>query len=98
MLTCICRASTTSSVLSALDAKLNTIAAQTAAHKHHQQEYERQLQSNLKEVQDKQKEKGAGTGERGGFGRRGTLQFERDRENMMEVDELDPKGKGRKFM
>jgi COP9 signalosome complex subunit 7 len=100
-LTCIRRASTTASVLSALDAKLNTIASQTAVHKQHQQEYEKQLQANLKEVHDKQKEKSLGNatgGERGGLGRRGTVQFDRDRENMMEVDELDPKGKGRKFM
>lgn len=70
-------------------------------HKQHQQEYEKQLQANLKEVHDKQKEKSLGNatgGERGGLGRRGTVQFDRDRENMMEVDELDPKGKGRKFM
>jgi COP9 signalosome complex subunit 7 len=98
-LTCIRRASTSSSVLSALDAKLNTIAAQTAVHKKHQQEYEKQLQANLKDVHDKQKEKSLGGtgGERGGLGRRGTLQFDRERENLMEVDDLDPRGKGRKF-
>lgn len=97
--TFIFRASTTSSVLSALDAKLNSIAAQSAAHKQHQHDYERQLQSNLREVHEKQqKEKGATGGDRGGLARRGTLQFDRERENMMEVDELDPKGKGRKFM
>jgi COP9 signalosome complex subunit 7 len=92
-------ASTTSSVLSALDAKLNVIAAQTVVHKQHQQEYEKQLQANLKEVHDKQKEKSLGStgGERAGLGRRGT-QFDRDRENMMEVDDLDPKGRGRKFV
>ena len=98
---CTRRASTTSSVLSALDAKLNTIAAQTTVHKQCQQEYEKQLQANLKEVHDKQKEKSLGSGiggERAGLGRRGTLQYDRDRENMMEVDEFDSRGKGRRFM
>jgi len=101
VLTCISRASTSSSVLSALDSKLNAIAAQTATLKQRQQEYEKQLQANLKDVHDKQKEKslGSGAGSGGaGLGRRGTLQFDRDRENMMEVDEHDPRGKGRKFM
>lgn len=94
------RASTTSSVLSALDAQLNAIATENAAHKRCQQEYEKQLQVNLKEVNEKQKEKNLGsvTGvDRGGLGRRGTLQFDRERENMMEVDEIDLRGKGRKF-
>jgi hypothetical protein len=57
------------------------------------------LQTNLKDVHEKQKEKSLGSstgGERAGLGRRGTLHF--DRESMMEVDELDPRGKGRKFM
>src|SRR5882672_4844730 len=95
------RASTTSSVLSALDTKLNAIAVQSTVRKQHQQEYEKQLQANLKDVHDKQKDKSLGSvtaGERAGLSRRGTLQFERDRENLMEVDELDPRGKGRKFM
>lgn len=91
-----CRASTTASVLSALDAKLNAIAGQCLAEKQRQQEYERQLQSNLKEVFDKQKEKGltGSIGDRAGS-RKGT---QLDRENMMDVDDADSRGKNRKFV
>ncbi len=54
------RASTTSGVLTTLDAKINSIAADTAAAKMNLQEHERLLQANLKEVHEKQKEKSLG--------------------------------------
>jgi len=88
----LARASTTSAVLSTLDGKINSIAADAAADKLSQQEHERILQVNLKEVYEKQKEKSFG----------GTMASRRfqvgDRENMhmMDVDEPDNKGKNRK--
>jgi len=86
-------ASTTSGVLTTLDAKINSIAADTAAAKMNQQEHDRQLQANLKEVYDKQKEKSLG----GGMASRRAGYQGADRENMsMDVDELDTKGKNRK--
>lgn len=102
-ITCTSRASTTASVLSTLDTKINVIAAQSQLQKQYQQEYDRQLQFTLKEVHDKHKDKGLGgpgsglntIGERAGLLRRGTLQI--DRENMMDVDELDGR-KGRRYV
>lgn len=96
------RASTTASVLSTLDTKINVIAAQSQLQKQYQQEYDRQLQLTLKEVHDKHKDKSLGgpgsglntIGERAGLLRRGTLQM--DRENMMDIDELDSR-KGRRY-
>jgi len=86
-------ASTTSAVLATLDAKINTIAADTAATKFNQQEHERILQANLKDVYEKQKEKSLGGGM---ASRRAAFQLG-DRENMsMDVDEPDSKGKNRK--
>ncbi|KJA20837.1 hypothetical protein HYPSUDRAFT_68162 [Hypholoma sublateritium FD-334 SS-4] len=86
-------ASTTSGVLTTLDAKINSIAADTAAAKMNQQEHERVLQANLKEVYDKQKEKSLG----GGMASRRAGYQGADRENMnMDVDEQDTKGKNRK--
>ncbi|KAF9527139.1 hypothetical protein CPB83DRAFT_856810 [Crepidotus variabilis] len=87
-------ASTTAAVLSTLDAKIGSIAEANAAQKQSHQEHEKQLQANLKEVYDKQKEKGLGGGS-GMASRRGTFQLG-DRENMMDVDEPDSKGKNRK--
>ncbi|KAJ2928578.1 hypothetical protein H1R20_g8498, partial [Candolleomyces eurysporus] len=52
-------ASTTSAVLSTLDAKINSIAAETTHQKSVKAEYEKTLQQNLKEVHDKNKDKGA---------------------------------------
>jgi COP9 signalosome complex subunit 7 len=86
-------ASTTSAVLATLDGKINSIAADTAAAKLNEQEHERILQTHLKEVHDKQKEKGLGGGM---ASRRAAFQLG-DRENMnMDVDEPDSKGKNRK--
>ena len=86
----------TSAVLVNLDGKINSIAADSAATKLNQQELERILQLNLKDVYDKQKEKSLG----GTMAtRRGPISAS-DRENMMmDVDErheLDNKGKNRK--
>ncbi|KAF4623791.1 hypothetical protein D9613_001386 [Agrocybe pediades] len=86
-------ASTTSAVLATLDNKINAIVADAAAAKLNQQEHERILQANLKEVQDKQKDKNLGGGM---VGRRSAFSVG-DRENMsMDVDEPDAKGKNRK--
>ncbi|KAF8972444.1 hypothetical protein BDZ97DRAFT_1752357 [Flammula alnicola] len=86
-------ASTTSAVLATLDGKINSIAADAAAMKMNQQEHEKILQANLKEVYDKQKEKSLGGGM---ASRRAAFQMG-DRENMsMDVDEPDIKGKNRK--
>lgn len=85
-------ASTTSAVLSTLDGKINAITADSVAAKLSQQEHERILQANLKEVYEKQKEKSFG-------GAMATRRFQvGDRENthMMDVDEPDNKGKNRK--
>ena len=73
-------------MLATLDDKLVNIANSTASWKQTQQEYEKAGQTVLKEVLDKQKEKG------GPPSRRSTY----DRENMMDVDEVDSKGKNRK--
>ncbi|PPQ73262.1 hypothetical protein CVT26_015220 [Gymnopilus dilepis] len=85
-------ASTTSAVLATLDAKINAISADTAAAKFNEQEHEKILQANLKEVHDKQKEKSMGGGM---AGRRAAFQVH-DRENMMDVDEPENKSKNRK--
>jgi len=85
-------ASTTSAVLATLDAKINTIAADTAAIKYNEQEHEKILQNNLKEVHDKQKEKSMG----GGMASRRAAFQGNDRENMMDVDEPENKNKNRK--
>jgi COP9 signalosome complex subunit 7 len=89
------RASTTAAVLATLDGKINSIAADTAAAKLNQQEHERQLQANLKEVHERQKEKSLG----GGMASRRAAFQVGDRENMsMDVDEQDTKGKNRKYV
>jgi len=88
-------ASTTSAVLMTLDGKINSIAAETAATKLNQQEHERILQLNLKDVYDKHKEKSLGGAM---ANRRGPISMS-ERENvnmMMDVDEPDNKGKNRK--
>jgi len=86
------RASTTSAVLVNLDGKINSIAADTAATKSNQQEHERILQLNLKDVYDKQKEKGLGGAM---MTRRGQIPPSERENMMMDVDEPD-KGKNRK--
>ncbi|RDB27416.1 COP9 signalosome complex subunit 7a [Hypsizygus marmoreus] len=55
-------AETTAAVLSTLDDKINQIAAETAKAKADQEKHEKMLQANLKEVYDKQKDKGLGGG------------------------------------
>ncbi|KAF8168507.1 hypothetical protein B0H34DRAFT_793099 [Crassisporium funariophilum] len=88
-------ASTTSAVLTTLDNKINSIASETTAAKFEQQEHERILQANLKEVFDKQKEKSLGGS--GMANRRAPAYGFGDRENMsMDVDDPDNKGKNRK--
>jgi COP9 signalosome complex subunit 7 len=90
------RAETTTAVLATLDEKINDIAAETAATKLNQQEHEKALQANLKEVYDKQKDKSLG----GMMGRRGMhMGNYSDKESMhMDVDEPpeNSKGKNRK--
>jgi COP9 signalosome complex subunit 7 len=86
----------TSAVLANLDGKINSIAADTAATKLHQQEHERILQLNLKDVYDKQKEKSLGGAM---ASRRGPIPLsERENVMMMDVDEPDNKGKNRKYV
>ena len=84
----------TSAVLANLDGKISSIAADTAATKLNQQEHERILQLNLKDVYDKQKEKSLGGAM---VIRRGPVPSS-ERENMMDVDEPDSKGKNRKYV
>lgn len=90
------RAETTTAVLATLDEKITAIAAETAAAKQNQQEHEKVLQANLKEVYDKQKDKSLG----GMMGRRGPhIGGYSDKESMhMDVDEPpeNSKGKNRK--
>ena len=89
------RASTTSAVLANLDGKINSIAADTTATKLNQQEHERILQLNLKDVYDKQKEKSLG----GAMASRRAIIPPSERENMMmDIDEPDNKGKNRKYV
>jgi COP9 signalosome complex subunit 7 len=83
----------TSAVLVNLDSKINSIAADTAAAKLNQQEHERILQLNLKDVYDKQKEKSLGGAM---ASRRGPVPSSERENMMMDVDEPDNKGKNRK--
>jgi len=69
-------------VLATLDEKISSIASETAATKLRQEEHEKAIQANLKEVYDKQKEKSLG----GMMGRRGTHMNLSDVMHM-EVDE-----------
>lgn len=85
----------TSAVLVNLDGKINSIAADSAATKLNQQEHERILQQNLKDVYDKQKEKSLG----GAMAtRRGPIPANERENMMMDVDEPDNKGKNRKYV
>ena len=86
----------TAAVLANLDSKINSIAADAAATKLNQQEHERILQLNLKDVYDKQKEKSLGGSM---ANRRGPIPLsERENMMMMDVDEPDNKGKNRKYV
>ncbi|TFK71684.1 hypothetical protein BDN72DRAFT_837235 [Pluteus cervinus] len=86
-------AATTSEVLNTLDTKIGSIATDTAVRKQAQQEHEKILQSNLKEVHDRLKDKGlsAMLG-----GRRGInpASFS-DRDVLMDIDEPSEASKGR---
>jgi len=92
-------ASTTSAVLATLDNKVATLANETAAKKLYQQEHEKAVQAMLKEVQDKQKDKGASTKPRG-FGSSANTFYEREHPGTMHMDVDEPsensKGKNRK--
>ena len=79
-------------MLATLEDKINLIAADNAAAKLSQQEHERILQMNLKDVYDKQKEKSLG----GAMANRRGPVPQSERENMMmDVDEPN-NGKNRK--
>jgi COP9 signalosome complex subunit 7 len=80
------RASTTSAALVTLDTKIESISAQAAAKRASKEEYEKALQAVIKDVGDRQRDKG-------GMHRKST--FERD---LMDVDDMHEhlKGKNRK--
>jgi COP9 signalosome complex subunit 7 len=86
----------TSAVLENLDGKINSISADTTTTKLNQQEHERILQLNLKDVYDKQKEKSLGGA--GMAARRGPIPASERENMMMDVDEPDNKGKNRKYV
>ena len=94
LLTFYDRAKTTTAVLATLDAKINAIASETAAAKLRQEDQEKVIQANLKEVFEKQKEKGLSAM----MGRRGAHMNIPDKDTMhMDVDEPpEVKGKNRK--
>jgi COP9 signalosome complex subunit 7 len=79
-------------VLSTLDGKINSIVADASAAKLSQQEHERMLQANLKEVYEKQKEKSFG----GAMASRRFQLGDRENVHMMDVDDPESKGKNRK--
>ena len=85
----------TSAVLENLDGKINSIATDTTSTKLNQQEHERILQLNLKDVYDKQKEKSLGGAM---AARRGPVPASERENMMMDVDEPDNKGKNRKYV
>lgn len=91
-----CRADTTTAVLATLDEKISSIASQTTAAKLRQEDHEKVIQANLKEVYDKQKDKGLG----GVPGRRGAQMPNYSEKDLMHMDVDDPtdntKGKNRK--
>ncbi|KAF8635279.1 hypothetical protein AX17_003960 [Amanita inopinata Kibby_2008] len=97
---------TTSAVLATLDTKIEAIAAQTAAKKVEQEEYDKVLYATLKEVAEKQKDKGAfrrGGSSTGVSGSVSGGPADRDKDGtammmMMDVDDIHEqyKGKNRK--
>ncbi|KAH8834233.1 hypothetical protein DL96DRAFT_1666988 [Flagelloscypha sp. PMI_526] len=98
--------STTATVLSTLDNKIDSIAKRAAQQKKRSEAHETRVQTVLKEVQDKQKESnkqaGGGSmaakvrgalGNLGNFGRSSVY----DRDDMMDIDDMETsKGKNRK--
>jgi len=90
------RANTTTAVLATLDAKISSIASETTAAKLRQEDHEKLIQLNLKEVYEKQKDKGLG----GMMGRRGLHTTNFSDKDVMHMDVDDPpdnmKGKNRK--
>jgi hypothetical protein len=95
-LTHLNRADTTTAVLGTLDEKISSIASETTAAKLHQEDHERAVQVNLKEVYDKQKDKGLG----GMMSSRRGMQIANyaDKDMNMDIDETpdSTKGKNRK--
>lgn len=89
-------ADTTTAVLATLDEKISSIASQTTAAKLRQEDHEKVIQANLKEVYDKQKDKGLG----GVPGRRGAQMPNYSEKDLMHMDVDDTtdntKGKNRK--
>ncbi|TFK38744.1 hypothetical protein BDQ12DRAFT_683259 [Crucibulum laeve] len=90
-------ASTTAAVLSTLDSKITSIVNETAATKQRQIDQENQLQKNLKEVYDKQKDKSLGGSAMSNRRYPQTTYVERG-DTLMDVDEAADfsKGKNRK--
>lgn len=86
-------ASTTAAVLTSLDNKISSVASEAAARKLAEAEHEKIVQANLKEAFDKQKDKSLGGGAMTG---RRPLYNLSDRNDSMDVDEPDSKGKNRK--
>jgi COP9 signalosome complex subunit 7 len=94
------RASTTSAVLSSLDVQLHSLASQSAANAVAAEEHEKAWQSTLKDIQEKQKERGGRKGLGGGSAYNMAVdRMNRDRDDPMDVDEpaaSESKGKNRK--
>lgn len=89
MFTPAIRHSTTSAVLSTLDEKLVSISSAAAAAKAEQEGYDKELNTTLKEIMEKQKDKNM-SGMGGQLGRRGT-------HDSMDIDEPEnAKGKSRR--
>ncbi|EAU93360.2 hypothetical protein CC1G_04339 [Coprinopsis cinerea okayama7 len=78
-------ATTTSSVLSTLDTKLQALSNQAQQRQRAQQEYDAELQATLRDVSEKHghkdREGGGGGGYGSGFGKGVRKMFDRDREN-----------------
>lgn len=91
------RASTTSAVLSTLDAQLQSLASQSAANAAAAEEHEKALQSTLKDIQDKQKDRGGRKGLGGGsvYNMPISEKMSRERDEPMDVDEPAPESKGK---
>jgi len=93
-------ASTTSAVLSTLDAQLQSLASQSAANAAAAEEHEKTWQGTLKDIQDKQKERGGrkALGAGSAYNVAIAEKMNRDRDEPMDVDEpaSESKGKNRK--
>lgn len=85
------RAETTTAVLITLETKIAEIVMQAEVRKVKEQKYDQSLQSNLKEVYEKQKEKSLG----GGMMSRRGPGFDKDSNMHMDVDEPPEASKGK---